>query len=387
MSATETELVAQLRDVAHSFCVHVGSRSLQSWQTGADGLRDLASALNDACERVDEGREDEDKLLEGGGALFAHLLIGALGARPAQADGRLFLRVGNFGCFDPFEAVRHALDDDWPSEALRREVARAEAEATGHGPHARVVQELVRQVHATTRFRFESCDHERAYFSESLEVMLAPLFRVCSGESQSDVQSAVARVVRSIPEARAQPTDWDALASRLFPRLVNRDFVAQMKSRDLAFEPFHTELSMAFVIQDGKMARFVRETEIPSSLISHLRERAIENLEQRSTNVRVRAYRDDPRAGLRAAEGVYQLTYGDGFDASRLCLPALGAAVTERFGVRAIVATPHRDALLAAPASHHDQLVRVTGDAFERAPHALTKRIFRFESNCLQGLD
>ena len=374
-------LLQELTQVADCFCERTGGASLKRWPSGAEGLRNLAGVLDQACERIDAGEEDEEQLVEQSGALFAQLLVGALAAKPIRTEGHIVLRVGDFGCFDPFDAVRHALDAEWPSEALREEVARAEAEAEGAGPHARVVRELVRQVHEQSPFRFVSCDAQTVYFSDSLEVVLSPLLRVCAGESKESVRASVSRVVRSIPRQGAEVFLWREAAARVFPRLVSAPFAEQMSRRGLVFDNFVGDLKLAYVVQDGKMVRYLRQKEVPHRDANDLRRCAVDNLEARSIKVRVRSYSQDPRAAGMLDSEIHQLTYGDGFDASRLVLPALSTALTERFGPSFHVAVPHRDALLVAESGAERSLGQLVEGAFCRAPHALSRALYYFDSN------
>lgn len=368
----------RVADAAAAFCNDFCKVPLAHWPSGGPGLRNLAALLEHLCEGIDEGQLSEDAVLEGAGALLAVLIADALSGTFVRSSDQVLLRIGAYGCFNPFDAVRRALDDDEPAGALRDEVALAEAEANGTGPHASVVKEVVSQVHAKTTFSFVSCDHAHVTFTDSLQITLAPLLRACAGEAAEVLSATVGRVVGSIPQSNGERQSWDEVAARLMPRLVSAAFMQQMQPRGLVFVPLLADLHLAFVVEDGKMFRYLRDDEVPAPFKGSLSSRAVENLEARSSEVRVRSYGADPRAINPRFAPLSQLTYGDGFDASRLCLPALCRALCERFGADCALSVPHRDALLVAAGSQRELLKEATEDAFTRAPHALSRLLFEF---------
>lgn len=387
MTHKDEQAQARLHQVAQKFCQQSTGLALADWPRNAIGLRKLAATLDDACDALDAGERNEEEIIEGGGALLAWILLDALSARARWEADRLLLRVGPYGYFDPFEALRHVVDSDSPSESLRAEVARAEAEASNDGPHARVVAELVEQVHTSTSHRFERCDFASVEFSGSLEISLTSLLRVCAGEPKEDVRAAVSRVVHAIPSHSHGVPSWETVRERVFPRVVARSFVEQMAARGLCFEPFTNDLWLSFVVRDGKMVRFLRETELTGRPRTEVRQLSVTNLEAISSRVRVRPYCDDPRAAGQSHPDVLQLTYGDGFDASRIVLPALQASLQERIGDNSLLSAPHRDALLVAPRSAWASLREATQSAYGRAPHALSLQLFEFSDAGLRAAE
>jgi hypothetical protein len=69
----------------------------------------------------------------------------------------------------------------------------------------------------------------------------------------------------------------------------------------------------------------------------------------------------------------------DGLDAARLLLPGLYQVLAPTLGSRFIVATPHRDTLLACPVSPEPLVAELrarTDAAVRSAPHAISQRLW-----------
>jgi hypothetical protein len=69
----------------------------------------------------------------------------------------------------------------------------------------------------------------------------------------------------------------------------------------------------------------------------------------------------------------------DGLDAARLLLPGLYGVLAPTLGRRFIVATPHRDTLLACPISPEPLVAELrarTDAAVRSAPHAISQRLW-----------
>ena len=69
--------------------------------TGAPGIRWLATRLEDFVDRDTTDIED-DRFVEGAGALLGLLLIEHLGGRIRERGGSHRVQLGRFGWFDPF---------------------------------------------------------------------------------------------------------------------------------------------------------------------------------------------------------------------------------------------------------------------------------------------
>jgi len=107
--------------------------------TGAAGIRWLANRLEDFVDR-DTDEADDDRFVEGAGALLGLLLVDHLGGRTRERDGCHRVQLGRFGWFDPFGAIQEALDAEEPRSCLAEYLSVAEQEADDNGPVSRVVR-------------------------------------------------------------------------------------------------------------------------------------------------------------------------------------------------------------------------------------------------------
>ena len=73
---------------------------------GGDGLRQLADAIDDWAEREEVDAQDEERFVEGAGAVLALLLLAHVGEGAHVAkEGTHRVRLGRGGFFDPFAAI------------------------------------------------------------------------------------------------------------------------------------------------------------------------------------------------------------------------------------------------------------------------------------------
>lgn len=338
---------------------------------GAAGLRALAAAIDAWAEREDASETEDERFVEGAGALLGALLCDALGGRHVARGGAHRVALGEDGFFDPFAAVSHALDADDSRSSLAILVARAEAEALsadGFGRARRLVRELLRQ--ERPELAVEGGFEASLELSGGIELDLGRLVEATLGESEEAARKAARKLVSMLPgAAEDSDSDWE---ERLQPRVVSPRFAAEhpaLLARPLA----GGALSVALLLVHGDRARYVRASE-PSRWGTSARgalEIAIRNLAIRSE--RARLLRVDTSAGPLICART-----GDGLDAARALLPALHEVLAPELGDALWIAVPHRDALWACGEGRalREALRARARDDARRAPHAISESLF-----------
>ncbi|MCA9580549.1 MAG: DUF1444 family protein [Myxococcales bacterium] len=348
---------------------------------GATGLGRLARLVEDHCDLEEVTEDDDRQFVEGAGAWLGLVLIDALGGGGYQSrDGIHRIHLGDHGYFDPFGAMQASLDSDGPRRELARHVTRAEAEAGGKGPIARVVRCLSRLLSTHPRFRIVDHFDLTLWLTEDVEIDLRRTVQATADQGDGAVEQAVQKLLSLLPGASGPATlPWTDAAPRLLPRLVNHRFFEQLKDSSaegpgLVRMPVGHDVDCAFLLEFEGRCRFVRESEGLAWAVSleALRERAHQNLASRSSRARF--------AAVETNEGPMVIAKsGDGLDAARLLLPSLRETLRPILGDAMIVAVPHRDVLMATPA-HIPALTRAlearAADDASRAPHRITHHLF-----------
>lgn len=334
-----------------------------------------------AIEEVSES--DERAFVEGAGALLGVILIAHVGDASHASRGVMHrVRLRKHGFFDPFAAVDRALDADNVRATLASEVSRAEAEAEGHGPIARVVGALSRALaerapQLRIRDQFEgfltlSSEHD----DTPIEIDLQRAIETTRDQSAAAAERVAQRYLSMLPGAAYAPETFAALRPRLLPRIVRVDLLSDLSvsgQSALFSAPLVAELAVAVVIQEHGRARYLRAAEADAFGIepSALLEAAIENLEACSQQTRVIPAADAP--------GVLVARTGDGRDSARVLLPALHTLLSPKLGSRICLGIPHRDTFMACAAEDRAAVralaSRVIDDA-ARAPHKLSDQLF-----------
>ena len=355
---------------------------------GVGGLCTLSRLIADARADLDHTdaqhcESEEREFVAGAGAYLGLLLLDHLpsGAHVAHS-GEHRLRLSAHGFFDPFAAVASALNAHDTPRALLLAIQRAEAEAAGSGPTARVAQAL--------RARLSDLGHVRVleHFDERMwldvegtrvELDLARVISTTLGESDALLEHAVDRLCASLLREAGPLLTWEAARPLLFPRLLGRAFVESLPdARDLHLCPLAPDVWQALVLRLKDRARFVRRSEVEAwssagtTRSVHADQQALANLAQASGCARFLEH-DTPKGPIIIAQS------RDGLDAARLLLPGLHGVLAPALGQRFIVATPHRDTLLACPVTP-EPLVRElrarTDAAVRGAPHAISRQLW-----------
>jgi uncharacterized protein YtpQ (UPF0354 family) len=338
--------------------------------TGAPGIRWLATQLEDFVDRDTDGGDD-DRFVEGAGALLGLLLIDHLGGRTRERDGCHRVQLGRFGWFDPFGTIQEALDAEDPRECLSEYLSVAEREADENGPVSRVVR-----VFASTLGRerpdldIESQFELTVDLNNGASVDLASLERVARDQNDDAATEAARRIISMLPGSNAQEeTPWNEAATRLLPRLVSDKFLASLPSEQtLYIDAVGSDVHLALQLRYGTRARYVRYAEVDSWALERAaaRQQAIENLAAKSRSLRLERVNDE----------ILRVRQGDGLDGARLLLPDLAARLARVEPGFWVAAAPHRDVLLLARGEAVDELHRRAQDAAQRAPHPVSAAMF-----------
>lgn len=340
---------------------------------GVECVRWLAERLEQHFER-DDDLIDEDRFVEGAGALLGLLLIDHWGGRITECDGRHLVQIGRFGCFDPFEAIQEALDAEDPRRCLSSYLGIAEREASGNGPVSRVIGLFADALRdARPDLRIESQFELTVYLNNGASVDLARLERVARDQDDDATAEAAKRIVGMLPGAGDRGpkiTSWASATNRILPRLVSEDFLRSLPSEQrLHAEPLGADVHLALQLRYAARARYLMREEVGSWPIEPgaAAQRAIQNLADRSRTLRIE----------QVAEGISCVRQGDGLDAARLLLPDLAARLAQLdASCDWLAAVPHRDILLLGSEHADEQLASLAEDAFRRAPHPISPALF-----------
>lgn len=338
--------------------------------TGGPGIRWLAAQVEDFIDRDTDGIDD-DRFIEGAGALLGLLLLEHLGGRTREREGCHRVQIGRFGWFDPFGAIQQALDAEDPRGCLSECLSVAEREAADKGPISRVVHVFADALdRERPDLRIESQFELTVDLSNGASVDLHRLERVARGQDKDATTEAARRIVSMLPGAHPkEQVSWNEAATRLLPRLVSHAFLASLPSEHtLYFDAVGNDVHLTLQIRYGTRARYVRRAEVDSWALEPeaARRRAIENLAAKSPWLRVE----------RVTEEILRVRHGDGLDGARLLLPRLAARLARLGPTTWVGAAPHRDVLLLACSQAAKELSKRATDAVQRAPHPVSASLF-----------
>lgn len=338
--------------------------------TGAAGVRWLADQIEDHLEREADAADD-DRFVEGSGALLGLLLIEHWGGRAREREGCHRVQLGCFGWFDPFVAIEEALNVEDPRICLSEYLSVAEREARDDGPISRVTRAFAEvlqrerpDLHIASQFEL-TLD-----LSNGASVDLSRLERVARDQHDDATTEAARRIVSMLPGGEdCEEILWGEAAPRLLPRLVSERFLASLPGEQTLYaEAIGADIHLALQLRYETRARYVRRAEVECWAIDKeaARQQAIENLTARSRSLRLEDL----------DEGILCIRQGDGLDGARLLLPRLFVRLARLEHSDWIAAAPHRDALMVARAHAIDALARRAEDAVRRAPHPVSAALF-----------
>lgn len=373
-----------LAPVAERFLREWLGEGASSYGGGSSGLVSLCSHMEHWLTLDDVDEDAEHRFVEGAGALLGILLIEHVRDGAHAARGAVHrVRLGRHGFFDPFGAVDRALDSSSVRVELARQVALAEAEASGRGPISRVVVSLLGGI---ARERPDLSYHDQFDVALSLrmksvpepfEVDLARAVESTRHQGADAVREVTRKLLSMLPGAPQAPVSFDEVRGRIVPRLARTEDVRALEGQGtsaLFTRPLTSELVIALLVEYDGRARYLRQREIDDWGVSagEVLGVALENLAKRSEKARIAAMETEHGPLLVARTG-------DGRDSARVLLKSLYAALSARLGERVYVSVPHRDTFFACAANNRalvQELARRTAHDAERAPHRLSKRLF-----------
>ncbi len=339
-------------------------------EKGAPGVRWLADLLEDFVDRETDGAED-DRFVEGAGAILGLLLIDHLGGSTHERDGCHRVQLGRFGWFDPFGAIQEALDADDPRSCLSEYLSAAEREARADGPVSRIVRVFAEELsRARPDLAIESQFELTIDLDNGASVDLARLERVARDQDDAAATEAARRIISMLPGAEAkEATPWSEAAPRLLPRLVSRKFMDSLPAeQDLYLDAIGHDVLLALQLRYGTRARYLRCDEVDDWAPGRdkIRQRSIENLVAKSRALRLE----------QVSDSILRVRQSDGLDGARLLLPDLAARLERLSGGVWFAAAPHRDVLLLARRPALSELSKRAQDAAQRAPHPVSASLF-----------
>lgn len=354
---------------------------------GRSGIRRLGE-LVDAFVFEDRFEDaDEDRFIEGAGAMLGLLLIAHVGIGRHRERGTSHgIAIGTHGFFDPFRAVDASLDADRPSTELAKHIAIAEAEAAGEGTVARIHLALDASLSRSrtgrsVRDRFEL----NATLDDGTELELARFVAV--SDDASALEIALDRLVSWLERGPGdvQRIDWADVEARVVPRLVSRRFVDELRetrSLTISYAPIAHDIGASLVLAYEGRLRFLRADE-ESSLAAagnDARALAMRRLDESAGAVRWKA---ETIGGIPCAIG----TRGDGLAATSILAPTVCRELETKLGRGFVVGVPHRDRLVATnDLDDAASLAAHVADEFRRAPHGVSPCLFRMTDAGLERM-
>lgn len=344
----------------------------------------LSGHLDDFAHDDDAPPSDDERFVEGGGAFLGMVLVTAREGRHARRGTDHRVLLGEHGSFDPFGAIDASLDADEPRRELAERLRFAEDEAQGLGPTSRVVAafaEALAAAPAPRRLK-ERFDLE-VVTDDGIEVNLSRAAETTRDQSPDALALAVGKLVSMLPgnSEDGETNTWEELSPRLVPRLVTEAFAQELKETgrgELATWPLGHKVRVALQARFETRARYIRKDEV-AAWDEDAYAVALTNLAGQSAGARFAAL-DIEHGPLVVART------GDGLDSARILLPSLALVLEAHLGETFVVATPHRDTLLAAPDTDEGRrLLRArASDLAARAPHAICNELFRIGDGGLQ---
>ncbi len=318
----------------------------------------------------------EEAFIDGAGAFFALLVLHAFeNASYVGRDHRHRLKLGNYGCINPFAIVEQAIASESPKRDVLQGLRRVERECCQQGEVSSLLSCFVAEL-ARARPDLAVVDSFEwtLYLRDGTEVDLARVADATRGQSSAAQQMALRKLIAMLPGSMKTPGDnHSELMQQLMPRVIGDTFIDELKTTrgdvDLCYLPWPdtARLKVALVAAHPGRNRFLRLSECESlkPSLPELMRVALDNLRQRSEGMQLRPYPQAP--------ALMQLRLGDGFDAARVLLESCYQQARQQLGPSFWCALPHRDLLLFASQQGDApaQLQRITQDLYARAPHRI----------------
>jgi hypothetical protein len=171
--------------------------------------------------------------------------------------------------------------------------------------------------------------------------------------------------------------------SQLRPVLLPSDYA---KRYEMATAPFVADIVEGIVIDSARSTRYVRVSDLALWRVDFgtLRQLAEPALWQASQTLDLAA--ESPAAANQPGKFV-TLATSDGYDAARLVLPEMRAALGKQLGYPFFVAVPNRDFLVAwsSDYAYADQFAAKVGEDFATRGHPISGKVFRVQASGIEA--
>jgi uncharacterized protein YtpQ (UPF0354 family) len=198
-----------------------------------------------------------------------------------------------------------------------------------------------------------------------------------SPDQLEQIGATLVKALRNYNQAR-EITRFDELRERVYPMLKPIGLLATVRERNLpmlAYRPFLADLIIAYVIDEPGSVAYINEKHLERWQIDEaaLHDQAVENLARRTREA------GNYTATGTGAQRIIVFNTQDGFDATRLLLPALLNEWRTQFPSRMVIGIPNRDFLICFSDADRTVLANVAQqvqfDAAQR-DHGLTDQLF-----------
>ena len=193
-------------------------------------------------------------------------------------------------------------------------------------------------------------------------------------DMREQIERWVVELLRATEGTPDRTGSFEDLKDRIFPMVLS-DEKADSAHRQTMTEPLVVGLRIAYALDSDRSIVYIPRAQFKAWGVSRddLHEAAIQNLVCRSEAMNAQAAQDeDGRINL------ILFQTGDGYDASRILLPALHERLREHLDTPFAAAIPNRDILICF--RNDEQTVgRVKGQVeedFRRMPHQVTDKLF-----------
>jgi len=208
-------------------------------------------------------------------------------------------------------------------------------------------------------------------------VSLENLYRVAvlrPQEMRQQIERWVVELLRATEGSPDRSGSFEDLKERILPMVLS-DRTADAGHRETLTEPLVAGLRMAYAIDSDRTIAYIPRAQFKSWNISRdeLHEAAIENLVSRSEAMNAQAAQDES-----GQINLILFQTGDGYDASRILLPALHERLREHLGSPFAAAIPNRDILICFRNDDEtvDRVKAQVEEDYRKMPHQVTHKLF-----------
>lgn len=186
-----------------------------------------------------------------------------------------------------------------------------------------------------------------------------------------------------IVETDGAKQPFEIMKSNLRPQIVANGYL-ENEAHGLLSRPWSQKASVTLVEVNAGMHRFVRadEAEAWGLDMAAIEGVAVENLDAASVDVPVTLDRQEGGAVL----GI--VSFGDGFDASRVLAPAFRRRLLSQAATPLQAAVPNRDTLMiwTPGVAPYDKMRSLVREFYDEGPYSRTDEIFELKAETLRPI-